>query len=147
MQQVISTSKQTRFVQEFLVDANGAAAAVRAGYAPGSAKVAASRMLSKDNPVRRAIQARQDADAERLGVSRSHVLAGLQEAIKQAREQGNPVGMIRGWVEVAKMLGLYEPEARRVEVSGAVDSVLQSDYRTMSDRELLALIAQGAGAA
>jgi phage terminase small subunit len=48
MKNLFLTAKQTRFIDEFLVDSNGAAAAVRAGYAPGSAKVAASRMLTKD---------------------------------------------------------------------------------------------------
>ena len=37
--------KQSRFVREYAVDCNGAAAAVRAGYAPRSAKVTASRLL------------------------------------------------------------------------------------------------------
>ena len=146
MQQAISTAKQARFIEEYLVDANGAAAAVRAGYAPGSAKVAASRMLSKDNPVRRAIQARQDADSERLGVSRSQVLAGLQEAINQAREQANPMAMIRGWSEVAKMLGFYAPQTSSVEVSAAGQDKLKK-LNQMTDAELLALIAQGTAGA
>ena len=35
------TAKQRRFIDEFAVDRNGAGAVVRAGYAPGSAKVTA----------------------------------------------------------------------------------------------------------
>ena len=42
-------SKQSRFVREYAVDCNGAAAAVRAGYSPRSAKVTASRLLTKAN--------------------------------------------------------------------------------------------------
>lgn len=90
------TIKQTRFAEEYLIDANGAAAAVRAGYAPGSTKVAASRLLTSDNPVRRVIQARQDADSERLGVGRDRVLHGLLAAIDQAQEQRDPATMIAG---------------------------------------------------
>jgi len=45
----VLSAKQSRFIGEYLVDANGAAAALRAGYATGSAKVAAIRMLTKDN--------------------------------------------------------------------------------------------------
>ena len=42
-----SSAKQARFVREYAVDCNGAAAAVRAGYSPRSAKVTASRLLRK----------------------------------------------------------------------------------------------------
>lgn len=41
------TPKERRFVAEYPIDLNGAAAAVRAGYAKGSAKVTASRLLKK----------------------------------------------------------------------------------------------------
>src|SRR4051794_28830268 len=39
------TARQTRFVQEYLVDLNGTQAAIRAGYSRGSAAVEASRLL------------------------------------------------------------------------------------------------------
>lgn len=40
------THKQRLFVEEYCVDRNGTQAAIRAGYAPGSAEVTASRLLS-----------------------------------------------------------------------------------------------------
>jgi phage terminase small subunit len=43
----VLTPKEARFVAEYPIDLNGAAAAVRAGYAPKSAKVTASRLLKK----------------------------------------------------------------------------------------------------
>lgn len=146
MTTTVFTAKQARFIDEFLVDANGTAAATRAGYAPRSAKVAASRMMSKDNPVRRAIQARQGVDSRRLGVNRDRAIAGLLEAIEQARVQSNPLAMIRGWAEVGRMMGYYAPETKRVEVTAVTSRVL-ADYAAMSDAQLLALISQGAGAA
>ena len=39
--------RQQHFVAEYLVDQNGKAAAIRAGYSPRSAQVKASRMLDK----------------------------------------------------------------------------------------------------
>lgn len=41
--------KQERFVQEYLVDLNATQAAIRAGYSKQSARVQASRMLTKAN--------------------------------------------------------------------------------------------------
>ena len=43
------TPKQQAFIREYLVDLNGSAAAVRAGYAPNSAVVTASRLLTNAN--------------------------------------------------------------------------------------------------
>ena len=49
--------------------------------------------------------------------------------------------MIRGWVEIARMLGRYEPEEVEVRV-GAEDAVLRAKYEALSDEELMA-IAEG----
>lgn len=43
------TAKQARFIDEYLVDGNGTAAAVRAGYGRAGARVAAHRALRNDN--------------------------------------------------------------------------------------------------
>lgn len=134
------TVKQSRFVSEYLVDGNGAAAAIRAGYGVAGGKVTACRLLTNPN-VQKALQARQAADATRLSLQREDVLAGLQEAINQAREQGNPAAMIRGWSEIGKMLGLMAPETKRVELSTG-QRELQANFSAMNDAQLLALIAQ-----
>ena len=41
--------KRQRFCEEYVIDSNGTQAATRAGYAPGSAKVTASRLLTDAN--------------------------------------------------------------------------------------------------
>ena len=146
MQAAALTPKQTRFVQEYLVDGNGSAAAVRAGYSPVSAKVAASRMMTKDNAVRRAVEAQQRADAARLRIRREDVLAGLLEAVDQARVQGDPAAMISGWKEIGRMQGYYAPDRVKAEV--AVTGNVDMDRLTrLSDAELLKIIAAGQSAA
>ena len=139
------SAKQARFVSEFLIDSNGAAAAVRAGYAPGSAKVAASRMLTKDNHVRRAIQARQAAEADRLGLRRQDVLAGLLEAADMAKQQSDPARMVVCWRQVGLLMGYYAVETKRVEVSAAGQPDL-NHLNGLSDAELLAIIGAGRAA-
>jgi len=138
------SAKQTRFVAEYLVDGNGAAAAIRSGYAASSAKVIACR-LTKDNRVQAALQAQQSTDAARLCLRREDVLAALLEAVDQARAQSNPMAMIAGLREIGKMLGFYAPETKRVEVSAAGQSDL-SRMNQMSDAELLAIIGAGRAA-
>ena len=99
--------KQSRFVREYAVDCNGAAAAVRAGYSPRSAKVTASRLLTKAN-VQRALRQIQQADAVRLSLSREAVIAQLQDAVVCARVKQDPMAMILGLRELGRMMGYYE---------------------------------------
>lgn len=40
------TAKQQRFCDEYLIDLNATQAAIRAGYSPGTAEQAASRLLT-----------------------------------------------------------------------------------------------------
>lgn len=65
--------KRQRFVDEYLVDHNGAQAAARAGYSPTSAKVTASRLLTDAN-VCAAIQARQQEAARSAGVTLQRII-------------------------------------------------------------------------
>lgn len=85
------------------------------------------------------IQARQAATALDLGVTRRQVLADLLDAIQTARVQGNPGAMIQGAREVGKLLGFYEPEAQRVELTVSGRG-LAAKYQGMTDRELTAII-------
>jgi phage terminase small subunit len=133
------SSKQARFVAEYLVDSNGTRAAIEAGYGRAGAHVAASRLLSNDK-VRAAIEMRQNADAARLGLQRQDVIQGLLQAIRNAEAQSNPAAMIRGWAEVARMLGLRSPEVHRVNLQVGVGDELRR-FERMSDMELQKLIA------
>lgn len=132
------TPRQARFVDEYLVDANGTQAAIRAGYGPAGARVAAHRLLT-NVAVSNAITARQRADGERLGVQRQDVLAGLLEAVHTARAQMNPAAMVAGLREIGKLLGLYAPQ----RVGAATDAGVaaeQAQLERMSDVELVAVI-------
>lgn len=138
----LMTAKQARFVDEYLVDANGTQAAIRAGYGAAGARVAAHRLLT-NVAISSAIEARQRVDATRLSVDRNRVLTGLLEAVEMAREQRNPAGMVAGLREIGKLMGFYAPE--RVKV--AVDAGQAAELRRlegMSDEELVALMAHGA---
>ena len=57
------TPRQAAFVAEYMVDLNGAAAAVRAGYSANSAKEQAARLLTNAN-VQAAIAAAQAERSE-----------------------------------------------------------------------------------
>ena len=134
------TQRQARFVEEFLRDANGTQAAIRAGYGVVSARVTAHRLLT-NAAVSEAIGARQHADRQRLGMEREDVLKGLLEAVYMAREQMNPAGMVAGLREIGKLMGLYAPQHIQLAMEPVAMQELQV-LESMSDTELLALIHQ-----
>jgi phage terminase small subunit len=65
------TAKQKRFVQEYALDPNAAAAARRAGYSPNGAKVTGCRLLTNPN-LKAALAAKQAENAEHRPPARRH---------------------------------------------------------------------------
>ena len=132
------TVKQGRFVQEFLVDRNGAAAAIRAGYSRRTAASIAHELLRKpeiDAAVRKG-EAKLAGDAK---LTRLTVLKGFEEAIALARARGDASAMIAGWREIAKMCGYYAPERKQIQLS-AEAWASRHELEQMTDAELAELI-------
>ena len=140
------TPKQLRWIDEYLIDFNGAAAAVRAGYSPKSARSIAHENTTKPD-IQAVLQARQAAMAQELQITRQGVICGLLDAVEMGRKQQNPSAMVGALREVAKMLGFYEPEVKKIEVLTTDQSSKQANFAAMNDAQLLALIAQGEEAA
>ena len=132
------TPRQAAFIPEFLASGNATASAIAAGFSVKGASVAGTRML-RNASVQAALQARHAADATRLSIRREDVLNGLVEAVEQARVQRNPMAMIRGWVEIAKLMGLGAPERVRVDLNISGQAEL-GRLNSLSDAELLEII-------
>jgi len=133
--------KQARFVQEYLIDRNGAAAAVRAGYSPRTARSIAHELLTFPD-IAAAVREGEAQVAREADISRRKVLDGLQEAIDLARAKRDAGGMIAGWREIAKLCGYYAPERLELQLSAGA-AALQHELEYMSDAELAKLVAQG----
>jgi hypothetical protein len=137
-------SLHTRFVQEYLVDRNGAAAAVRAGYAPKAARQQAHELLTRPD-VAEAVRKGEAEIAASAHITRQKVMDGFQEAIELARSRGDASAMIAGWREIGKMCGYYAPERKQVELNMGGAAVLARIDR-MTDAELANLIAEAEAA-
>ncbi len=96
--------------------------------------------------IQTAIQARQQAHAAQLELTRQDVISALLGAIETATEQGQPATTIRGWVEIARISGLDKPESqaqrRDVPLSPGAQR-LQAQLAAMSTEELKELVAGG----
>lgn len=71
------TAKQLRFIDEYLIESNGKQAAIRAGYAPGSAEVTASKLLRSAKVQEALAEARKKLPAK-TEISREWVLEELR---------------------------------------------------------------------
>lgn len=140
------TARQQRFVEIYATERCGTQAAIGAGYTarPAAAAVTASRLLRKPN-VQAALQAQEARIADQMEVDRQRVVSELLKAVEMAREKADPMAMIAGWREIAKICGLYAPA--KVEMGVSVDTAGAAELRrleAMSDEEL-GLIAAGQG--
>ena len=139
------TIKQDRFCNEYVISGNAAEAARRAGYREKCARQVGSENLTKPY-IQTALQARQQAHAAQLELTRQDVISALLGAIETATEQGQPATTIRGWVEIAKITGLNKPESqaqrRDVPLSPGAQR-LQAKLAAMSTEELKELVATG----
>ena len=105
------TEKQERFIEEFLVDLNGAAAARRAGYSEKSAAHTASGLLAQPE-IRQALQdaleASQDdpviAELRRLAFSEGSDANGAEVKLSSKLKALELLG---------KHLGLFDPAAQK----------------------------------
>ncbi len=135
------TVKQSRFVDDYIINGNATEAARRAGYSERTARQIATENLTKP-AIRARIQALQQANATTLELSRQDVMAAILGAIQTAREQRAPVIMIRGFVEIARLCGFYD------SASLAAEKRLQTaegskDVRHVPTAELLRMISHG----
>lgn len=135
------TSKQLRWIDEYLLDFNGAAAAVRAGYSVKCARSIACELLTKPD-IQAVLQARQAALAQELQITRKGVIKGLLEAVDMGRVQQNPSAMVSALSTIGKMLGFYAPEVKRVELTAHQHGANQN-LAFWSDAQLLEVIAAG----
>lgn len=132
------TTRQGLFVEHYALCGNAAEAARLAGYSVQTARVIGPENLTKP-AVKAALQARRRVFQAELEVTRQDVVNGILIAIQMGREQQNPSVMISGLVQIAKMLGFYEPDRVSVQLNSA-GSHLKAKYEAMTDEQLLAII-------
>lgn len=89
---LVFTDKQKKFCEEYLIDLNGTAAAVRAGYSDEgkkSAQTMASELLDQPH-IKARIQELMDARSEKTKVTAEYVLENIVQTIERCK-QAEPV--------------------------------------------------------
>ncbi len=100
------TAKQARFVEEYLFDLNGTAAAIRAGYRKSRARQQAYR-LSKKPEVQEAIAAAIEERSKRTQVSQDEVIKGLKDEAGNKGEGSSPAARVQAWAWLGRDLSMF----------------------------------------
>jgi hypothetical protein len=82
-------------------------------------------------------KARQQIEDVTL-LRRVDTIDGILDGIQMAKMLGDPANVIKGWVEIGKILGHYAPEVKKIQLSDE-DSRLRHRLTSMSDEELYRL--------
>lgn len=125
------TPRQARFVEEYVIDLNGLAAAIRAGYARKGAEVTASKLLRVPK-VKNEIDAHLATRSERAEVTKDYLITTLQGVYAKAVKEQHYNGSARLGELLAKLNG-HIIEKRDVRVIKSVED--------MTDEELAAVTA------
>ncbi|MDL2342423.1 MAG: hypothetical protein QFB87_05090 [Patescibacteria group bacterium] len=125
---------QEVYVDGILQGLSQTAAAAAAGNSNGSAMASVTRVQEEIARARREIE-------DLTLLRRVDIIDGILNGIKQAQLIGDPANIIKGWVEIGKILGHYAPEVKHMVVTNS-QARIRTKYEALSDEELLA-IAEG----
>ena len=97
--------KQTRFVEEYLIDLNATQAAIRAGY---SAKTAEQQgaVLLRNPPIRTAVDHALALRSQKSGLTAEWVIDQLRENVSLAKEAGQYAAATKALELLGKHLGI-----------------------------------------
>ncbi len=133
--------KRQRFCEEYAIDLNGAQAAIRAGYAPGSAKVTASRLLTDVN-VRERVDQLIVEHRERIEVSVDSLSKLFIDDRKLAHDNKQAGAAVSATEKLAKLHGLMS-ERLKVDVNVTTGQMTDAEIdaeRDEIDREMVQMV-------
>jgi phage terminase small subunit len=128
------TGTQTLFVDAKMEGLSNNAAALSAGLLNGTATMRSTKVQEEIARARAEI-------TDLTTLKRLDVLEGIMKAIEMASMMADPQAMIKGWTEIAKILGHYAPEVKKIELTLS-QGRMRTKFEALSDEDLLA-IAEG----
>ena len=129
------TEKQELYVNGVMEGLSASDAVRAAGYASPTQKT----MIARSENVQEALRQAREELEDVTTIRRVDVIDGLMEAISMARINAESAGMVAGWREIAKIMGYYAPETRKIELTGPQE-VVQKKLESLSDQELIEML-------
>lgn len=126
----ILNEREQNFVDNIMAGMPPTTAAMASGTTPG---------YTQNVPKIQAEIARARAEVQDATLlKRLDTINGILEAINMAKLISDPTAMIRGWVEIGKILGHYAPEVREIRITGDQQRV-KNQLEGLTDEELFAI--------
>lgn len=125
------TEKQKLFVDAKMKGKKDKHAAQEAGATNGT-------LLSRSEVVKAELEKARAEMRDLTKITRLEVIEGFMDGINIARTQADAANVIKGWSEIARVLGLAVPEVHKIELT-VNQQRLRSKLEALSDAELLAL--------
>jgi len=129
------TAQQQKYVDGVMTGKSRHASAIAAGYPHAQAP-------ELSLTVKEEIQRAREKLTDLTQIKRLDVIDGIMDGVAMARMQGDAANVIKGWTEVAKILGHYAPEVKTVNLNIGQQR-LKSKFEALSDEDLLAFINNG----
>ena len=129
------TAQQENYVDGIMSGMSQQAAGLSAGYTPSTARQMAP---GRAQAVQQVLDEARANLAKATNIRKKDVIMGVLDAIDRARLAGEPNTEINGWKEVAKLMGYYAPEVKKIDLT-VTQGNLKSKFEQMTDQELLEL--------
>lgn len=100
------TTKNKRFIEEYVIDFNATRAAINAGYSEKTARSIGCELLTKPD-IRSAIKQQLEQLSADSYVSREVILTGLLKEAMGTGENSTPASRVNAWSQLGKLSGLY----------------------------------------
>lgn len=126
------TEKQKRFIDEYLIDLNATAAAIRAGYSEKTANEIGSQNLVKLS-IQKAIAERLKERQQRTEITQDFVLTNLKEIVQRSMQhegadEYDPRAAAKALELLGKHLGMFTDKIKlegELTVSGILEELVR----------------------
>lgn len=122
------TPRQRQFCKEYVVDFNGSAAAVRAGYATQYSDRQAYQLLKHKGVIAYIEYLTTSQSAKIMSVDADYIVQGIVNIIQKA--EGKDGDKLRGFELLAKLKGLF---IDRTEITGKDGEAIQLEQRRVDE--------------
>ena len=122
------TPQQDVYVDGIMSGLSAVAAGKAAGYSDATSRQMAP---GRAQAVQRTLDEARQALARATNIRKKDVIMGVLDAIDRARLAGEPNTEINGWKEVAKLMGYYAPEVKKIDLDNGKITLKHGDIKNL----------------
>lgn len=130
------TTKQQRFVEEYVIDFNASRAAISAGYSEKTARSISSELLTKPD-IRSSVKSHLEQLSTDSYVSREVILTGLLKEAMGKGENCTATSRVSAWDKLAKLSGLYVDTKPQASVDDIIRDITERNSASRAVKGLL----------